>query len=123
MAGSERHYVVESWSDIDAASTPNGRDKQRVAALLEDGQNCVVWLPSWLLDAEDKDIETVEASEHLAVGGVGDYSEDAWSFSQSHRDDSGSYLPKSSVVVFERGDGVTEIETPQRGLTSFGGEI
>jgi len=118
----ERYHLVREWSDINAASEPSGRDKQRVASILEGGRNCVVWLPTWLLDAEDKDIETVEASAHLAVGGAADYSEDAWEFTQSHRDGKGGYLPKASVVVFERGEGVEEIETPQRGLTSFGGE-
>ncbi|EMA63183.1 hypothetical protein C470_03611 [Halorubrum distributum JCM 13561] len=118
----DRYYVVTSWEDIAAAAAPNDRDKQRVATIFsEKAFNCVVWLPEWLLDADDKDIETVEASDHLAVGGATDYSEKAWEFAQPHRDGAGGYLPKSSVTLFERGDGVESIETPQRGLTSFEG--
>jgi hypothetical protein len=112
------YYLVREWSDIAAASKPSDRDKQRVATLLEEGRNCVVWLPAWLLDEEDKNVETVEASEHLAVGGVEDYSEKAWSFTQSITDGS-VFLPKSTVVLFERGEDVESIETPQRGLSSF----
>ncbi|OYR64123.1 hypothetical protein [Halorubrum ezzemoulense] len=113
------YHLVREWSDIAAATKPSGRDKQRVATLLEEGRNCVVWVPTWLLDAEDNDIATVEASEHLAVGGVEDYSEKAWSFTQSTTDGSAVFLPKSAVVLFERGEGVESIETPQRGLASF----
>jgi len=113
------YHLVREWSDIAAASKPSGRDKQRVATLLEEGRNCVVWVPTWLLDAEDNDVATVEASEHLAVGGVEDYSEKAWSFTQSTTDGSAVFLPKSAVVFFERGEDVESIETPQRGLASF----
>ena len=113
------YHVVREWSDIATASKASDRDKQRVATLLEEGRNCVVWLPTWLLDAEDKDVKTVEASEHLAVGGVEDYSEKAWSFTQSTTDGPAVFLPKSAVVLFERGEDVESIETPQRGLTSF----
>lgn len=117
-----RHIAVASWDDIDTAPEASPRAKQRVATIFTDQSwDHVVWLPSWLLEDSDKDIETVEASDHLAVGDVEDYSDDAWEFEQPHRNGLGGYLPKSSVVVFERVRGVEEIATPQKGLTAFAG--
>ncbi|GAA3882728.1 hypothetical protein [Haloarcula argentinensis] len=119
----DRHIAVSSWDDIDAAPEASPRAKQRVATIItEQSWDHVVWLPSWLLEDSDKDIETVEASDHLAVGGVEDYSDDAWQFAQTHRNVLPEFLPKSSVVVFERARGVEEISTPQTGLTAFAGD-
>jgi hypothetical protein len=119
----DRHIAVSSWGDIDTAPEASPRAKQRVAAILsEQSWDHVVWLPSWLLEDSDKDIETVEASEHLAVGDVEDYSEKAWQFTQTHRTVLPQFLPKSSVVVFERVRGVNEIATPQTGLAAFVGD-
>lgn len=118
-----RHYPVAEWADIDAADRPSERAKQRVATILsEQSWDYVVWIPEWLLEDDDKDIETVESSAHLAVGEIDDYSEKAWRFTQPHRSgDPGGYLPKSSVVVFDRVRGVESIETPQQGLAAFAG--
>ncbi|AJF28133.1 hypothetical protein SG26_20515 (plasmid) [Haloarcula sp. CBA1115] len=117
---SDSHIAVSSWDDIDAAPEASSRVKQRVATIFtEQSWDHVVWLPSWLLEDSDKDIETVDASDHLAVGDVEDYSDKAWKFEQPHRNGLGGYLPKSSVVVFERVRGVEEIATPQTGLAAF----
>jgi hypothetical protein len=118
----DRHIAVASWGDIDAAPEASPRAKQRVATIItEQSWDHVVWLPSWLLEDSDKDIETVEASDHLAVGDVEDYSDKAWEFTQTHRTALPQFLPKSSVVVFERVRGVEEIATPQTGLAAFAG--
>lgn len=122
----DRHVIVSEWADIDRAPQVADRDKQRVATILsEQSWEHVVWIPQWVLDDSDKDIETVEASDHLAVGDIEDYSEKAWEFVQPHRQDPngvpGGYLPKSAVVVFERLRGVETIETPQQGLDAFAG--
>ena len=113
-------YLVADWEDIQQARPLSERDKQRVATIFsEQSWDHVVWLPEWLLEDGDKDVETVEASDHLAVGDVEDYTEKAWSFRQPHEADVQEYLPKSSVTVFERGRSVESIDTPQRGLGSF----
>lgn len=120
-----RHVLVNGWEPIEHAPEPalTDKDKQRVATIFtEQSWDHVMWTPEWLLEDEDKDIETVESSEHLAVGDVVDYSEKAWQFTQPHREHSpGGYLPKASVVVFERATGVETIETPQTGLAAFAG--
>lgn len=118
------HLIVAGWDDIDRATEPTDRDKQRVASIFsEQSWDYVVWIPTWLLDDADKDVETVEASTHLAVGDVEDYSDKAWRLHQPHRnsgiDEPKAFLPKSSVVVFERARGVEAIETPQQGLGAF----
>jgi hypothetical protein len=123
------HVIVREWTDIDAApGNVSGVDKQRVATIFtEQSWDHVVWLPTWLLEDDSKDIETVESSDHLAVGDVTDYSEKAWQFVQPHRDgadglgDPGGYLPKSQVVVFERADGLEAVDSPQAGLDAFAG--
>lgn len=121
-----RHVIVTEWADIDAAPQVSDRDKQRVATIFsEQSWAHVVWIPAWVLDDADKDIETVESSEHLAVGRVDDYSEDAWRLRQTHLSDGyppKNFLPKSAVVVFKRllEKGET-IETPQQGLDAFAG--
>lgn len=120
-----RHVTVANWYDIDGAPDVTARDKQRVATIFsEQDWDHVVWLPTWLLEDEDKEIETVEASDHLAVGDVSDYSEKAWAMTQPHlnRAQWAQYLPKSSVVVFERVPGIGVVETPQQGLTAFAGD-
>ena len=116
------HILVSDWEDIERAIDINERDKQRVATILsEQSWDYVVWIPEWLL--EDKNVETVEVSDHLAVGDIDDYSTKAWEFRQRHLTRNGDYpadfLPKSQVVVFERGAGVDAIETPQVGLTEW----
>ncbi|MFW6382524.1 MAG: hypothetical protein ACOCZD_00615 [Haloferacaceae archaeon] len=117
---SDRHHVVSQWSDVQEARAPSNRDKQRVATIFsEQSWDHVVWLPEWLLEEGDKNVETVEASDHLAVGDVEDYTEKAWSFRQPHAADVQEFLPKSAVTVFERHQGVERIDTPQRGLGSF----
>ena len=119
-----QHIAVGEWSDIARADGVGQRDKQRVATIFsEDAWDTVIWLPDWILEDSDKDLGTVEASDHIAVGDVEDYSEKAWQFVQPHRKgDPGGYLPKSQVVVFERVPGVETIETPQHGLSDFGGD-
>lgn len=126
MSSEARYVVVEEWSDIER--TPESgiynRDKQRVATIFtEQSWGYVVWIPGWLL--EDKDVETVESSDHLAVGDVDDYSEKAWRLWQPHRNEGvtepNEYLPKSEIVVFEWARGVETIETPQQGLAAFAG--
>lgn len=120
---------VREWTDIDAApDVVSGVDKQRVATIFtEQSWDHVVWIPTWLLEDDEKDIKTVESSDHLAVGDVTDYSDKAWQFVQPHRDgedglgDPGGYLPKSQVVVFERSDGLEAVDTPQADLSAFGG--
>jgi hypothetical protein len=118
------HVVVGSWNDIDdAPGVVSGRDKDLVASVFRD-QNWtyVVWIPDFILDDADRDVDLVESSDHLAAGGVSDYSDKAWKFSQPYRetatDDATSFLPKSQVVVFERLDDL-DLNTPQQGLTDF----
>ena len=118
------HILVTDWDTIERATGVSERDKQRVATILsEQSWDYVVWIPEWLLDDSDKDVETVEASDHLAVGDVDDYSEKAWQLWQPHRFEGlrepSAFLPKSSVVVFERATGVDAIDTPQVGLTEW----
>lgn len=118
------HVIVREWSHIDhAPQVVNGVEKQRVATIFTEQEwDFVVWIPTWLLEeTRERDIETVEASDHLAVGDVEDYSAKAWSFVQPHRGGAGGYLPKSQVVVFERAAGMETVDTPQAGLTEFGG--
>jgi hypothetical protein len=110
--------------DIDAApQAVDGVEKEHVAAVFRNQSwTYVVWIPDWLLEesGDDRDIETLENSDHLAVGDVSDYSDKAWRFSQPHRKgDPGGYLPKSQVVVFERMDGLDDLDTPQKGLTDY----
>lgn len=121
---SNRHIAVAEWADIEAAPDVSDRDKQRVATILTEQEwDHVVWVPTWLLEDGDKDVETVEASDHLAVGEISDYSEKAWRFVQPHREGSpGGYLPKSQVAVFVRLEGMDTVETPQTGLTAFTGD-
>lgn len=121
-----RYVYVGEWADIERTpeSGISDRDKQRVATIFtEQSWDHVVWIPGWLL--EDKDVETVESSDHLAVGDVDDYSEKAWRLWQPHRNEGAiepnEFLPKSEVVVFERARGVETIETPQQGLAAFAG--
>lgn len=118
---SDRHVVVSEYADLDRAPDVSDRERQRVATIFtEQSWEYVVWVPEWLLD--EKDIEAVESSDHLAVGDVGDYSEKAWSFGQPHRNQPRTqYLPKSQVVVFERARGVETVATPQAGLAAFAG--
>lgn len=114
------HIVVSSFADVDVARRLSGQEKQRVADLFSSTSwDHVVWFPDWLLEDDDKDIETVEASDHLAVGTCKDYSEKAVQFSQPHRDGAGGYAPKQSIVWFERGPSLETLETPQKGLTDF----
>ena len=120
----DRHIAVAQWADIDAAPDLDGPAKQRVATIFtEQAWAHVVWVPTWLLEDTDKTIETVAASDHLAVGAVEDYSAKAWQLTQPHiqAGTGGEFLPKSSVVVFERVHGVDTIETPQTGLGAFAG--
>ena len=119
---SDRHIVVSEWGDIDSVDVAEPA-KQRVATIFsEQSWDAVIWIPDWLLDADDTDIATVEASDHLAVGDVTDYSDKAWQFCQAHREGAPEmFLPKSSVVVFERARGVEAIDTPQTGLGAFVG--
>ena len=123
LSATDRHISVSEWDDIDSAPKVSEAAKQRVATIFsEQSWDHVVWIPAWLLKDGDKDIETVESSDHLAVGDVDDYSEKAWEFTQTHRNVLPQYLPKSSVVAFERVRGVEEITTPQMGLASFAGD-
>lgn len=125
MADAGDHVVVADWNDIDAApDAVSGRDKDLVASVFRNQSwETVVWIPDWLLEDADRDIDLVESSDHLAVGNVSDYSDKAWKFSQPHletaTDDATTYLPKSQVVVFERLDKLDDLNTPQRGLTDF----
>jgi hypothetical protein len=121
--GGHRHVVVS-----DAAGLERAHDcvpepaRQRVATIFtEQSWDHVVWLPEWLLENDDKDVEPVSESAQLAVGEVTDYSEKAWKLLQPHRHNAtwGDYLPKSAVVVFERGAGVEAVKTQQAGLTAF----
>ena len=116
------HIIVSDWDDIEHAPEASARDKQRVATIFsEQSWDYVVWIPEWLTD--EKAVETVEASDHLAVGDVDDYSTKAWQLWQPHRFDGrrepSAFLPKSSVIVFERATDVDAIETPQVGLTEW----
>ena len=125
MADAGDHVSVGSWTDIDAApDAVSGRDKELVASVFREQEwEHVVWIPDWLLDDADRDIELVESSDNVAVGDVSDYSEKAWRFSQPHletaTDDATTYLPKSQVVVFERLGDLDGLKTPQRGLTDY----
>lgn len=117
------HVLVTGWESLEPVQHPDltDRDKQRVATIFtEQSWEYVIWIPTWLL--EDKaPIETVESSEHLAVGDIDDYSEKAWQFGQPHRNQPRTqFLPKSETIVFERG--AESIETPQQGLAAFGGD-
>ena len=119
----DRHVTVSDWADLKGAPEASEGAKHRVATIFTEQEwDAVVWIPEWLLEDDEKDIETVESSAHLAVGDVEDYSEKAWEFTQTHRNVLPQFLPKSSVVVFERPGGVEEIETPQTGLAAFGGD-
>jgi len=118
------HIVVSSYADIDNARRVSGAEKQRVADLFSSTSwDHIVWFPTWLLEDGDKDIETVEASDHLAVGTCEDYSAKAVRFYQPHRKDEsadpGGYAPKKSVIWFERLPSLETLETPQKGLTDF----
>jgi hypothetical protein len=122
------HIVVSSYEDLERASRPSDRACQRVATIFsEQSWDYVLWIPEWLLEEPDKEITTVQGSDHLAVAGdVEDYSQKAWRLWQKERigtdadlEGASAFLPKSSVVVFERGVDVDVIETPQQGLTEF----
>lgn len=118
------HVVVSRWVDIESARGLDSIAKQRVATIFsEQSWDYVVWIPEWLLDEDgDRDIQTVENSDCLAVGDVVDYSAKAWALRQRHvSGEDIEYLPKSQVVVFERASGVDEIQTPQAGLDAFAG--
>lgn len=126
MADQGDHIIVGEWADLRRAPPPvSEKDRLRVATIFnEQSWRTVVWIPTWLLEDKD-DLETTEMSDHLVVGELEDYSEDAWQLFQPHRNEGllepNEYLPKSQVVVFERSrtlDG--EIDTPQRGLAEFG---
>jgi len=122
MTTSSRHIVVGEYANIESAPDVDDRDKHRVATIFTEQEwDYVVWVPGWLL--EDKDVETVEASDHLAVGDVVDYSERAWAISQPHlhTPESTEFLPKSQAVIFERLPDVEAVETPQSGLAAFAG--
>lgn len=123
----DRVVHVTGWPALERAPEVTERDRHRVATIFtEQAWDWVVWLPEWLVDDKD-DLEPVAGSEHLFVGELEDYSPDAWQLAQPHRNEGihapSEFLPKSSVVVFERETGVEAIETPQQGLGSFeGGE-
>ena len=121
---SDRHVIVSEWSDIDTAPELSESEKQRVATIVTNQSwKYIVWVSTWLLEDEDKEIETVEASDHIVVGNIENYSEKAWLIDQPHEDiEQQQFLPKSAVVVFERLTGVEAIDTPQIGLTSFAGD-
>lgn len=120
------HVTVNDWNDIDAAPDQVcGQDKDRIAALfrdgLADGADAIGWFPDFVLDDDDRDVDLVENSDHLAMGSVEDYSDDAWRFTQPHlsgkRD--ALFAPKSWTVMFERGSRMEDLETPQSGLGDF----
>jgi len=118
--------VVEAWRDIDGHPDLTGQEKDRVAQVFKETEwEAVIRIPEWLAEDDDRELIPLEASDRLYVGNVSDYSEKAWKFTQPHTDkgsqrDDGTFLPKSEVVVFERGSSL-EIETPQQGLTEYAG--
>lgn len=116
--------VVREYADIERADALTDVERQRVATILtEQSWDHVARIASWVLDDGEKDIATVESSDHLAVGTVEDYSPKAYRLVQRHRDGSPSaFLPKSATVVFQRGAGVESVDTPQTGLAAFAGE-
>jgi len=118
------HIVVSDLGDVDAARKLSGKEKELVAEKFRKTDwDHIVWFESWLLDDDDKDIQTIEASENLAVGVVEDYSEKAIRFTQPHRKDEvgdpGGYAPKKCVIWLERGPGIEDLETPQGRLGDF----
>lgn len=118
------HIVVSDFGDVDAAPNLSGKEKQLVAELFRSTDwDSIVWFESWLLADEEKDIQTVEGSENLAVGTVEDYSEKAIRFAQPHRrdatNDPSSFAPKTCIVWLERGSRLSDLETPQAGLGDY----
>jgi len=124
--GDENVTVVGAWRDIDGNPALTGQEKDRVAQVFKETEwDAVVMIPEWLAEDEDRHLTSLEAADRLYVGNVSDYSEKAWKFTQPHIDggpqlNDGAFLPKSEVVVFERGSSL-EIEMPQQGLTEFAG--
>ena len=118
-----RRIYVQEWADLQQADDPSDAELKRVASVFSrKSWDFVIWVPSWVLDDEDKEIETVASSDHLVgADGVEDYSEKAWQIYQRSCP-WGEYLPKSAVWVFERAEGIESIDTPQADLTAFGGE-
>lgn len=118
----DRHVIAGGWDAIDAAPEVDGREKHRIATIFTDQSwEFVVWLPEWLTD--DKEIEPVGGSQQLFVGNVFDHSKKAWLVKQpQYTGQPDSFIPKSQAVIFERPQGTDRIETPQAGLSSFGGE-
>lgn len=126
--GPGTHIDVTEWADIDAApSVVDGREKDLVAQLCRNGlphdYEHVVRVPDFKLEELDDEIAFVENSDRLAIGVCEDYSAKAWRLTQPHRRDDvadyGTYLPKSWTVVFETGEGIADLDSPQQGLECF----
>jgi hypothetical protein len=116
----QREFTVSNWSDIDSVPELETRQKERIAHVLtEDVMDVVMWIPQWVYDDDDTDIETLSGSHTLLTGTIVDYSDAAWQVSQvdADTDTQSFFIPKSESYVFRSsGD---DVESPQQKLGGF----
>ena len=111
----DREYTVSDWHDIDSIPELETREKERIAHVLTDGDcDVVMWIPQWVYESEETEIETFSATQQLLTGTITDYSDDAWGVVQSGRS---FFIPKSESYVFRSGD--SDIDSPQQKLGGF----
>lgn len=111
----DREHTVSDWHDIDSIPELETREKERIAHVLTDGEyDVVMWIPQWVYESEETDIETLSATQQLLTGTINDYSADAWAVEQSGRS---FFIPKSESYVFRSSD--SDIDSPQQKLGGF----
>jgi hypothetical protein len=116
-------YTVEKKSDVAALPKMDGWDlEELVRSIRDDGHDAYVWIPDWLADDEERDLEPLPRT-NVFPGGVEDYSDDAWRLVQWHRkgevDDPGAYLPKEWTIVVEPAEGAGIMKSSQTRLNDI----
>lgn len=116
MANSDA-ILVKGYADLISDPKLEDNDPDIIAReLQEHGGNdeyMVVWLPDWIVD--EKDIEPIGRSEHVASGRVDHETEKAYLLVDGRNE---AWLPKSVIHVFRAPPDV-EISIPQCGLSDF----
>ncbi|QKY20654.1 hypothetical protein B4589_009780 [Halolamina sp. CBA1230] len=107
--------AIESYNDI-ASHDLQHSTTEHIVSLLNTGLDGIVHVPRWL--TEEEDVPTVGPDDNLVVGDIADHSEKSIRITTAN--DNEHYLPKSQVTVFVRGS--ERIDSPQQGLTDYGGE-
>lgn len=113
---SDGRIGISEYGDLARRTTLSVREVDAVVRLLNETSKPVLVLEEWLCDK--KDLRAVENERRVYSVGVLDETAKAWRVRTGDHDD---WIPKSQSEVFERASGVSEISTPSKTLSEFGG--